>query len=361
MEALRAIPLILQSLKGSIVPIAVPLIYLNSSKIIAFIRRTNKTQKERTHYEISYLGYLALIALIATSVLQVVYPLFTQELNVFKVTGSRLQTEVSVIKQRLLKYEGSSTSQGFSDTGNERMINLLSSGAGKLLYIKYGTDTFQNCIFCQSMVPQTFLLYALPKILAPYLINWFVLGMSTSSAVSPGAIQWRSWATFTHLALAIIDIARVFSYEDKSALNMSINSIVWFHWRMRLERGVILLLANIVFAGILYVTMRGLFFTKPLDDFHRGSRVAKLSDNLKEILLRARGNSIMKLSIHQDEYLRNSFLSYWQNRMDQDGRFWSQESVIEARQNAVERLGGKNGIDRIKLETRMLINQSLKY
>ena len=265
----------------------------------------------------------AVLALIST------LPSFATE-NIFTTTSSRLLTPNDVLFTRLNLARGVS---GLTEADNILRPKIASMDA-RLLYLTYGPDVMTNCPFCNSDEPFTYFYYALPSITLPHLLHTFALGLATSSAIA-GAYgkRWRNLVTVLGVGLAVVECYLFGSYDWKANTRaLRPEQYVNFFWRMRLFRGILVALADVLVAGLLWLSSTNRMFVIP-------PSAAERMETAMQMLENARGKvhavGIMRNAVVRDEGLRRKAEAYWRKEGVVMGEVMDEREVVEGVRNAL--------------------------
>ncbi|KAK4696778.1 tail-anchored protein insertion receptor, partial [Lecanoromycetidae sp. Uapishka_2] len=265
----------------------------------------------------------ALLALIST------LPYFAPE-NIFTITQSRLQTPNDVLFTRLaLARDG-----GLTDDDNTLRPKIASLDS-RLLYFTYGPNVLTHCPFCISDEPMTYFYYALPSIAIPHILHTFALGLATSTAVAGNyGNRWRGLAAVLGLGLAASEMWLFGSYDWKAnARKFRAEDCVHWYWRMRIFRGVLVAMADAVFAGLLWLSSTNRMFVIP-------PSAAERTEMAMRTLEQARGKlnavAIMRNVVSRDEGLRRKSEAYWKQEGQVMGEVMDEREVVESVRNALD-------------------------
>ncbi|KAI9801393.1 MAG: hypothetical protein M1825_003372 [Sarcosagium campestre] len=252
----------------------------------------------RAHNSLNILYVSAVIALIST------LPYFAP-LNIFRLTNSRLQIPVDVLFTRLA-YLSPPTSSAL-----QALKPKLLSMESRLLYLMHGPDPLLHCPFCSSDDPNSYIYYSLPSLLAPHLAHLFILGLATSPAIggaSPG--KWRTQAAILGALLPVIDMYLLGAYDHRANLRATIlNNIDFYHWRMRITRGLIIAASDLVLALLIYLAAtRRAFVVLP-------TLAERIEDSTRALELASRklhALGVTRNAVVRDDALRAKTQLYWE-------------------------------------------------
>ncbi|KAI9738502.1 MAG: hypothetical protein M1818_005399 [Claussenomyces sp. TS43310] len=266
---------------------------------------------------------VAVIALIST------LPIFSPE-NIFSLTQARLQIPVDVLFTRLsaLRF------QGLTERDNllrQKLVSLES----RLLYFQFGPDVVANCPFCTSDDPRSYLYYALPSILAPYLFNLCVLALVTSRLFigAEGAL-WRSRTTIGAVVLAAVELVAVSSYNyQANAKPTRLQDLDAFFWRVKIYRGVGIAALDGLLGWVLYLSSTNRAFIVPPSAQERIEAALRMLDTTRSKMNAA---GIVRNTIIRDESLRQKSEEYWVHEGKIMREAMEDKEVLEGVKNALE-------------------------
>lgn len=270
-------------------------------------------------------------------------PHFAPE-NIFTTTSSRLQTSNDVLFTRLNLARGVN---GLTEADSILRPKIASLDA-RLLYFTYGPDVLTNCPFCISDQPFTYFYYALPSITLPHLLHTFTLGLATSSAIS-GAYgkRWRSFITIVGVGLAVVECYLFGSYEWKAnARAIRQEQYVHFFWRMRVFRGIVIAFADVLVAGLLWLSSTNRMFVIPPSAAERMETALRVLENSRGKL---NAVGIVRNAIVRDEGLRRKAEAYWRREGQVMGEVMDEREVVEGVRNA---LSGRIQVAKVEEEAR---------
>ena len=259
----------------------------------------------------------ALNILFAVAILALVSTYF-QPSNIFALTNSRLQTNPDVIFNRLAALRPLTPTE-------ESLKSKLISKDSKLLYFTYGPSVVANCPFCISAEPTDYLIYALPSILAPHIFNAAVLALVTSLLFTgKEAARWRTPATWLALALASFEVYFTATYDitgnGRSTRTVEID---FFHWRMRLYRGLAIAGLDALLGWIMWLSATGRFFVRSPSMVERLETMTRAAE-ATNLQLQAAGH--VRNAILRDEGLAEVGRGYWG---DENG-IYEEREVVDA-------------------------------
>jgi hypothetical protein len=274
--------------------------------------------------------YRALVILSVTSVSFLVKSLLSSPENIFTLTQSRLQIPIDVLFTRLSTLR----SHGLTPA-DEILRTKIESRESRLLYFQYGPDILTSCQFCNPEEPNSYLYYALPALLAPHLLNVFVLALVTSALVAgrDGAV-WRTVATTAAIGVAIADIYFVCTYPYQSnGVATRLQDIDMFFWKMHMYRGLALAAMNGIIGYLLYLSSTNRAFVQVPSPAERVEAATRVLDAARS---KIGALSALRNTITRDEGLTAMSRAYWVDY----GRLMSEamedREVIEGVNSALE-------------------------
>ena len=213
--------------------------------------------------------------------------------------------------------------------------NNINSIESRLLYFQFGPDVIVNCKFCTFENPNDYLYYALPAILAPHLSNIFVLALVTSGLFTgkEGAI-WRTTATIAAIAVALLDVYLVCSYDHKAnAQATKLEHIDPFFWTIRIYRGLTLAALDGLLGWALYLSSTNRAFLTPPSPAERVEAATKKLDGVRNKMSTV---GVLRNTINRDDELRSRNESYWVHEGRLMGEAMEERDVVEGVNNALE-------------------------
>lgn len=271
-------------------------------------------------------------------------PYFAPE-DIFMTTSSRLQTPNDVIFTRLALLRGNQNEL----VGDDAILrSKLASLDARLLYLTYGPDVVTHCPFCNSDQPMSYLYYALPAILLPHLLHAAALGLATSSALSEKyGSRWRNIAASVGIALACFECYLFGAYDWKAnARAYRPEEYVHFYWRVRVWRGLVIVIADLLLASCLYLCSTNRFFVIPVTSAERMETAIRALE-MSRGKLNALG--VMRNVTARDEALRQRTDVYWKRERQIMGEVMDEREVVEGVKNA---LSGKIKVTQVEEEAR---------
>lgn len=267
----------------------------------------------------------ALILLFAVALLFLLrtLPLLSPE-NIFTLTQSRLQIPVDVLFNRLAALRPLTA----PDLAlRSRFVNLES----RLLYLQFGPGVLSSCPFCTSDDPSSFLYYALPDLVAPHLLNLFVLTLATAS---PSGRGWRVPAAVAAAIIAAADVYLVGSYNyQANARALRLPDLDAFFWTARAGRFVALAALDGLVGWALWLSATNRAFAAPPSAAERVEGAVRALGGVKGKLNAA---GVVKNTVIRDEELRGRGTAYWahEGRLMRD--VMEDREVLEGVNDALE-------------------------
>ncbi|PSR78805.1 hypothetical protein BD289DRAFT_416262 [Coniella lustricola] len=250
--------------------------------------------------------------------------------NLFTLTRSNPTTSNNLLASRL------ATLRPLTER-DERIIHTkFESKASKLLYYKYGPDALANCPFCTSQDPTTYLLYAIPAVAIPHLLNAVLVGVSTSLTLTGKAgAQWRSLATYAAASVAIIDFYALSQWDHVSGNEKAriLAEVFFFHWTARTMRFLALAGLQLTLAGVLYLSSTNRMFVPATT---ASERIDTITAALGVVNMRIRSANVLKNTVARDADLRAIDVSYWAHEGVVMQEAMESMEVVESMRDAVE-------------------------
>src|SRR5205814_3025117 len=95
----------------------------------------------------------------------------------------------------------------------------------------------------------------IPHIVLPHTLNIGALGIATSGAMVSEGRTWRTHATVAGFGLAAAEIVLLYSYNLNANTRVyKTTEIDWFHWRLRLYRGLGIAVVDATLGYLVYLT-----------------------------------------------------------------------------------------------------------
>ena len=331
----------ISSLLLTIGPFLIPRLYSYYKTLQVQARTSNvpvRPVPRYVQYAISILLAAAAIAVVAT------FPQFYPE-NIFTMTSSRVQTPTDVLFTRLSALRPDKQLTDFDDALRSRLASL----DGRCLYFTYGPAAMANCPFCNSDDPGSFLYYSFPAILFPHILNLFVLGLATSTAIAgKEGGRWRTTATLVASCLAIADLYMVGAYDWKgNSRVVRAEDLDFFYWRMRTMRGLVLATLDAVLAGLLWASSSNRLFVVPKSPAERLEAITKEMEATRGKL--GAVGMIRNVTV-RDENLRKKAEDYWKREGEIMGEVMDEKEVVEGLRGALG--SGRMNVTTIEAEAK---------
>jgi hypothetical protein len=253
--------------------------------------------------------------------------------NIFVATQSHIRTETSVLFARLRHLRPLDA----ADAALRAKFDM--NGRNKLLYLAFGPDTLLNCAWCVTADGNdtpNYLLYSLPKIVTPHLLQLFVLGLATSSLVGGEGSRFRTHATVLGLATLIAEIWYMATYDvsaNKRALFA--RDIDSAYWRVRFFRYIAFAAQDLAMAFVLWATSTNRWMAKPVSIAERLETVTRMSE---ETLNKMRALGLVTNSVNRDAGLRGLREEYWRTEGQVMAETVQEEQVMEQMNAAIGKM-----------------------
>jgi hypothetical protein len=250
--------------------------------------------------------------------------------NIFTLTSSRLQIPTDVLFTRLSALRP----LGLTPT-DETLRSKISSLESRLLYLQFGPDALTDCQFCNAEDPNSYLYYSLPSLLTSHLFNLCVLALVTSGLFTgkEGA-RWRTTATLTAGAVALMDIFFVSSYDYKTnARATRLEDIDFFFWKIRIWRGIGIAFIDGLLGWLLYLSSTNRAFLNPPSTTERIEASTKVLDAVRS---KMSAMGILRNTINRDEELRARSQGYWVHEGRVMGELMQEREVVDGVRNALD-------------------------
>ncbi|RDW91467.1 hypothetical protein BP5796_02632 [Coleophoma crateriformis] len=272
---------------------------------------------------------LAILFITAAGFLFKSLPFFSPE-NIFSLTQSRLQIPTDVLFTRL---SGLRTA-GLTAT-DDILRSKINSLESRLLYLQFGPGVITDCQFCNVEDPKSYLYYALPAILGPYLYNLCILALVTSGLFigKEGAV-WRTTATLAGSAIALLEVYLVSSYHYQgNARATRLEDLDAFYWKMRIYRSLMIAAVDGVIGWVLYLSSTNRAFVNPPSTAERVETATRIVEMMRS-KLNAMG--IVRNTVNRDTDLRTRSQNYWVQESMIMGALMEDREVIDGVKNALE-------------------------
>lgn len=316
----------IQTLLFTLGPLLIPPLY----SYYKSIRLQTQTSTLSIRPVPTYIGYaLNILFLASASAVIFTLPYFSPE-NIFTLTSSRLHTPTDVLFTRLTTLRPQNQ---LTDADNALRTRLTSLD-GRCLYFTYGPSIMADCPFCNSDDPSSFLYYALPSILSPHILNLVVLGLATSTAISgKEGGRWRTMSTLIASVVAMVDCYMFHVYEWKAnSRATSADELVFFYWRMRITRGLVIALIDAGLAGLLWASSTNRLFVVPVSSAERLETATRIMETTRGKL--GAVGMIRNVTV-RDQNLRNKAETYWKREGEIMGEVMDEKEVVEGIRSAL--------------------------
>ncbi|KAI0513216.1 CHD5-like protein-domain-containing protein [Xylaria bambusicola] len=259
-------------------------------------------------------------------------PPFATE-NIFYRTASRLQAPTDVLFSRLATLRPGEALTNDDTVLRSKFVNLES----RLLYLQYGPDVLISCPFCSSEDPNTYWFYAAPSILKPYIFNLFALSIATSTPFADaGVSRWRSFASTTTVAIAIIELWTTAAYERApNAKATRYTDIEVLFQLMQTARCLALGILNVLVAALIWLSATGRMFARP------PSPAARVESVIRQLLTtksKLSAVGIVKNTSLRDDDLRGRIEDYWTHEGKLMREVMEEREVVEGINDALTRI-----------------------
>ncbi|CAN6632257.1 hypothetical protein TRVA0_013S02146 [Trichomonascus vanleenenianus] len=298
--------------------------------ILLFISRSLLKRYHRSKLRPLPARVYPLIAVLAlTSVFQAYFGfVYEQSLpNVYELTGSRLQTENTVLGLRLKHIFRVPE----LDEKYQLLVDRLASRGGREMYSKYGPVPLMECQWCRSDEPVSFFMYSLARMTLPYLVNWLGVLIATSS-VSRDSRQWRV------MALAFL---AMIAAADLSGMRPVVREEVLRFWDEARKRTIILIAFNALLSLLLFMSGVGILF-----GIHSPDQVIhKIRQSLDESSERLVATQLVNQATRADKDMMDQMSGYydkertnvWMSEEElQIANDWTQVSTTAVRSQVAE-------------------------
>ena len=261
----------------------------------------------------------AIIVLITASVIYLCIALFGDSENIYSLTQARFKTSVTVLQSRLSRI------RSLSPQDHILLERLATSLSERLNYASYGPKPLIDCPWCLATHVQPnsppilvgestmYLLFSLPRIISPYLVHAFILGITTTPFFSSTQFTrnlrvYLSYALGLTLAAEIWILATFDSNSNSSANEFT--EVTWLHWDLHFFRFVMLS----VNAGI-HATLAYILDTGAIDlPATREDRLMQLATITETVTARMRLSRILRTVILQNSVWRERAEGWWNRR-----------------------------------------------
>ena len=283
------------------------------------------------------LNILFTFALVTLSISLI--PSLTPE-NIFKLTGSRLQTPTNVLFTRLASHRPLTARD---EALRAKFVSLDS----RLLYAMLGPDVLADCLFCSSSGNDgqssrtSYIGYALPSLLAPHLLHLAILGLVTSAPLlgRQQAGTWRNHAAVVGVALAAVDVWLLSSYEPTgNARATRLADVDFFYWKMRVVRLLCLAGVDAAFGLGIWLTATGRWRVDGDDKAGVLERVERVAGVTEAAGSKMAAVGALRNAICRDPGLRERWVGYWVEEEAVMRQVYEDREVVDAVKSALGRV-----------------------
>ncbi|KAF4553318.1 Hypothetical protein D9617_7g030450 [Elsinoe fawcettii] len=275
---------------------------------------------------------LQLLLLSAVGFLLSTLPLFSPS-NIYAQVSAQLSTPTAVLFNRLAALRALTPE-------DERLRQVFETGGreAKMQYLKFGPDTLTGCHFVDHKATNAVMVlfvYALPAMLAPHLLHLVILGLSTATNVTgKEGGRWRTLALWVGLGLALAEIGTVYWWDHaENAVNAKQGRLVYFFWRVRLVRGLVIATTDAVLGWVVWLGATGRMFVKPPTG---AERVEIVTREAEATLLKLRALGTMRNVVHRNPGLRGQVERYWVHEGEVMRNVIEDREVVMAMTNVLE-------------------------
>ncbi|KAI5845421.1 hypothetical protein BZA05DRAFT_476585 [Tricharina praecox] len=267
-------------------------------------------------------------------------PYFAPE-NVYLATKTDLSTHASDVFTALSTYRNLTS----VDT---TLRTLLSAAEGRLIYAWVGPTPLLHCSWCSFSAPQSFLIYAAPRILLPHLLHAAFIGVLTNGRFGRFGPYWRFYASVPMLALPAYELWRLQKYQDNIAVwGWQTNwTTVWHYWSMRTVRLVGFAAIDALLGLVLWLsaTRRWMLGWEGVIAEERVDEALKKIQNAATLM---QVGGLLKQTVMRDPELRGKSVEWWIKEDSGGKELMRDEEVMEVRK---ERLPNRVNLDSLREE-----------
>lgn len=280
-------------------------------------KSSRRTTPPRTARALNILFVFAVVALAST---------FSRPENIFRLTETRLQTQIDVVFNRL-RAKRTLTPE------DEALRPKLLSKESRLIYFAFGPKAIADCAYCDSADPTSFLIYSLPSILAPHLLNALVFGVATSSMLAgKECARWRGLAAIAAVTLAALDIYFVSTYTVTDNLRATKTSeIDFFYWKMRTYRPLAIAALDLLLAFVIWLSATNRYFVKAPTV---KEKLTGLVQGVELMNARMWATGCVRNTTVRSDALTEQTRRYWEH----EGDMYEDREVVDAMRAALARV-----------------------
>ncbi|CAK4026544.1 hypothetical protein FE78DRAFT_72516 [Lecanosticta acicola] len=282
-----------------------------------------KSLPQKTSYGLTILFISGIIALVGT------LPAFQPE-NIFRTTQSRLQTATGVLLTRLAAVRPLTSK-------DETLRRLFETGGlqARLLYARYGpTILLANPLTTLGTLDASkfHLLYALPSLLAPHILHFFALGITTSTTLSGSEpARWRTVAT---IAALILPAAEIY-YLSTTPQDPRQTELNFLAWKVPIYRGLAIACLDSLLGLAIYLQSTNRAFLNPPSP---SQQLLAHTSRLETLLASTRKLGVIRNATVRDKDMRRRVQDYWFQESEVMKDVHEEPEVLEAQRNALRRL-----------------------
>lgn len=259
---------------------------------------------------------------------------YFQDENIIRAVGARLlMTPSDVLSHRL---ELLRLKQGFDrlQSDDTKLLDFLKSRDGRLLYATFGPKPILNCTWCSISNPTTYLYYAIPTIALPHVVHVALLGLITSTSLSAEGKTFRIHATVAGIGVALGEMILLYNFElpiNTRAIKQ--DDVIWYHWRLRAYRGVLIAALDSALAIILYLHHSGRYGLNRVTD---REKIEAITNSLDSTIGNVRMGLFVKSASVRSGSISKRAMEFWDNELLEKKTVSAE--VEEARASVLERV-----------------------
>ena len=181
----------------------------------------------------------------------------------------------------------------------------------RLLYLKYGPGALATCSFCTADDESSYILYALPALVAPHLAHVVALGFATSGLLfGPEAARWRTPAAVGGVALALAELWLTLSFDHRAnAKATRLAELDCFYWRMRMLRGIGIAAMDALLGWVMWLAATNRWLVPPPRVEVQLESSVRVLEGAVQAKLGALG--AIRNTVFRDRGLREQLERYW--------------------------------------------------